>query len=198
MCLPFVRDGSSHPPLGFFTFAKVHLPGRSMPRVLVDGEVVRAEVLPRQRAHQDPPQGREGAAGNLSIHFAGSHIIECSRRRASLRRNVPDGETSGDLRPAWLLRRGRHVVLHPLTALIRVTGGRKTLSRADGARSLPLFLPRDTRAAASTGREAPGSLPVFFESAPTSPIARRNYTPGSALRPINFAPRVNVVIRANG
>lgn len=31
-----------------FTFVKVNLSGRSMPRVLVKGEVVRAEVLPRQ------------------------------------------------------------------------------------------------------------------------------------------------------
>lgn len=55
-----------------------------MPRVLVDGEIVRAEVLPRQRAHQDTPQGCEGAAGNLSIHVVGSHIIVgTSRIRAA-------------------------------------------------------------------------------------------------------------------
>lgn len=64
--------------LSSFTFVKVHLSRRSMPRVLVNGEVVRTEVLPRQRAHQDPPQGREGAAGNISIHFAGSHILRSS------------------------------------------------------------------------------------------------------------------------
>lgn len=74
-----------------------------MPRVLVDGEIVWAEVLPRQRAHQDPPQGREGAAGNLSIHFAGSHIIRVFvvsvDKRTRGRCNVPDGNASNP-RPA--------------------------------------------------------------------------------------------------
>lgn len=79
----------------------MHFPGRSMPRVLVNGEVVRAEVLPRQRAHQDPPQGREGAAGNLSIHFASSHIIRVSsvNTRVRDRRNIP-GENTCEPRPA--------------------------------------------------------------------------------------------------
>lgn len=102
MCLLSVRDGSSRRRVGFFTFAKVHLPGRSMPRVLVNGEVVGAEVLPRQRAHQDPPQGREGAAGNLSVHLAGSHIIESSRR------SVPGGKACDDFSDlAWPSRRLR-------------------------------------------------------------------------------------------
>lgn len=80
----------------------MHFPGRSVPRVLVNGEVVRAEVLPRQRAHQDSPQGREGAAGNLSIHFAGSHIIRVSSVNTRVRDqcNIP-GENTRDPRPAW-------------------------------------------------------------------------------------------------
>lgn len=87
-----------------FTFVKMHFSGRSMPRVLMNGEVVRAEVLPRQRAHQDPPQGREGAAGNLSIHFASSHIIRVSSvsTRVRDRCNIP-GENTSNPRPAWFL-----------------------------------------------------------------------------------------------
>jgi len=73
-----------------------------MPRVFVKGEIMRAEVLPRQRTHQDPSQGREGAAGNFSIHFAGSHIIRVSiisvDTRVRDRCNVPDENASN--RPA--------------------------------------------------------------------------------------------------
>jgi len=58
-----------------FTFVKVHLSSRSVPRVLVHRQIVRAEVLPRQRAHQDPSESREGAAGDVPVHSAGSHVI---------------------------------------------------------------------------------------------------------------------------
>jgi len=92
-----------------FTFVKVHFSGRSMPRVLVNGEVVRTEIFPRQRAHQDPPQGREGAAGNLSIHFAGSHILRSSASVSTTRAHSP---CNG---PGW--KRGRSssgmIFLHP-------------------------------------------------------------------------------------
>lgn len=45
-----------------------------MPPVLLNGQIVRAQVLPRQRAHQDPPESREGAARYLPVHVAGSHV----------------------------------------------------------------------------------------------------------------------------
>lgn len=60
------------------TFAKVHLPVRPMPAILLHGKIVRAQVLPRQRAHEDPPESREGAARYLSVHVVGSHIIAAS------------------------------------------------------------------------------------------------------------------------
>lgn len=103
---------------------KVNLSGRSMPRVLVKGEVVRAEVLPRQWAHQDPPQGREGAAGNLSVHFAGSHIIGTLIPSTST--YVIQMETTSNPRPTWCLRR------YILTTLFgRVPERKARLSRRD-------------------------------------------------------------------
>lgn len=129
-----------------FTFVKVHLSGRSMPRVLVNGEVVRAEVLPRQWAHQDPPQGREGAAGNLSIHFAGSHIIGALTPSTSTYVLVIQMETTSNPRSAWCLRR---YVLTTLFAFRKLD-----------------CLGRDTRVA-STKCEATSSIPL-----PQNPIAQ--------------------------
>lgn len=114
-----------------FTFVKVHLSGRSMPRVLVNGEVVRAEVLPRQWAHQDPPQGREGAAGNLSIHFAGSHIIGALMPLTSTHMLVIQMETTSNPRPAWCLRRYSNDTIRSETWL----SGERHESRFDEVRS---------------------------------------------------------------
>lgn len=98
----------------------MHFSGRSMPRMLVNGKIVWAEVLPRQRAHQNPSQGRKGTAGNLSIHFAGSHIIRVFTigvdTRAYGRCNVPGGNASNP-RPAWWFL-WRYIVMTLLTERI--------------------------------------------------------------------------------
>lgn len=159
---------------------KVHFSGRSMPRVLVNGEVVRAEVLPRQRAHQDPPQGREGAAGNLSIHFAGSHIIHVFvvsvDKRARGRCNVPGGNASNP-RPAWRLLRllHRNDVIRVPERIIKL-----------GCRQSP----GDPRGA-STRDEVSGFHSAACTSSRLHRVIRRSH-----LRPINV--RANEVIPANG